>query len=43
MHRTLRMNLMAENVEILNSWMNGNNINVYYVKNTQKTMIDAEF
>lgn len=23
--------------------MNGNNINVYYVKNTQKTMIDADF
>ena len=37
------LNLKAKNDEILNRWMNGNNINVYYVKNTQKTMIDAEF
>ena len=42
MHRTLQLNLKAENDEITNSWMNGDNINVYYVKNTQKTMIDAE-
>lgn len=39
----VQLNLKAKNDEILNSWMNGNNINVYYVKNTQKTMIDAEF
>lgn len=43
MLRAVQLNLMAENVEILNSWMNGDNINVYYVKNTQKTMIATEF
>lgn len=43
MLRAVQLNLKVKNDEILNSWMNGNNINVYYVKNTQKTMIDAEF
>lgn len=43
MLRAVQLNLKAKNDEILNSRMNGNNINVYYVKNTQKTMIDAEF
>ena len=43
MLRAVRLNLKAENDENLNSLMNGNNINVYYVKNTQKTMIDEEF
>ena len=43
MLRAVQLNLKAKNDEILNSCMNGNNINVYYVKNTQKTMIDAEF
>ena len=43
MLRAVQLDLMAENDENLNRWMNGNNINVYYVKNTQKTMIDAEF
>lgn len=43
MLRAVQLNWKAENDEILNSYMNGNNINVYYVKNTQKTMIDAEF
>ena len=42
MLRAVQLNLKAKNDEI-NSLMNGNNINVYYVKNTQKTMIDAEF
>ena len=35
MLRAVQLNLMAENVEILNSWMNWVNINVYCVKNTQ--------
>ena len=43
MLRAVQLDLKAENDENLNRWMNGNNINVYYVKNTQKTMIDAEF
>lgn len=43
MLRAVQLNLKAENDEILNSWMNGDNINVYYVKNTQKTMIATEF
>lgn len=43
MLRAVQLNLKAKNDEILNSWMTGNNINVYYVKNTKKTMIDAEF
>lgn len=43
MLRVVQLNLKAENDEILNSWMNGDNNNVYYVKNTQITMIDAEF
>ncbi len=43
MLRAVQLNLMAENVEILNSWMNRDNINVYYVKNIQKTMIATEF
>lgn len=34
---------MAESVEIFDNRMNRNDVNVYYVKNTQKTMIDAEF
>ena len=36
MLRAVQLNLKAENDEILNSWMNGDNINVYHVKNTQK-------
>lgn len=43
MLRTLQLNLMAENIEILNGRINRNNVNLYFVKNTQKTMIDAEF
>ena len=43
MLRTLQLNLKTENDEILNSWMNWDNNNVYYVKNTQITMIDTEF
>ena len=39
MLRAVQLNLKAENDEILNSWMNWDNINVYYVKNAQKTMI----
>ena len=43
MLRAVQLNLKAENDEILNSWMNGDNINLYYVKSTQKTMIATEF
>lgn len=43
MLRAVQLNLKAENDEILNSWMSWDNINVYYVKNAQKTMIDTEF
>ena len=43
MLRAVQLNLRAENDEILNSWMNWDNNNVYYVKNTQITMIDTEF
>lgn len=42
MLRAVQLNIKAENDEILNSLMNRDNINVYDVKNTQKTMIDAE-
>lgn len=43
MHRTLQLNLMAEDVEILNSRTSRDNVNLYYVKNTEKTVIDTEF
>lgn len=36
MHRTLQLNLMAENVEILNSRTSRDNIILYYVKNTRE-------
>lgn len=36
MLRTLQLNLMAENVEILNSRINRNNVNPYAVKNTRE-------
>lgn len=36
MHRTLQLNLMAENVEILNSRTSRDNVNLYYVKNTRE-------
>ena len=36
MHRTLQLNLMAENVEILNSRMSRDNVNLYYVKITRE-------
>lgn len=42
MLRAVQLNIKAENDEILNSLMSWDNINVYDVKNTQKTMIDAE-
>lgn len=32
MHRTLQLNLIVENVEILNSRTNRDNVNLYYVK-----------
>ena len=43
MLRAVQLNLKAENDEILNSWMNCDNINVYYVRNAQITMNDTEF
>lgn len=43
MLRAVQLNLKAENDEILSSLMNRDDINIYYVKNTQKIMIDAEF
>ena len=36
MHRTLQLNLMAENVEILNSQTSRDNVNLYFVKNTRE-------
>jgi len=36
MHRTLQLNLMAEDVEILNSRTSRDNVNLYYVKNTRE-------
>ena len=36
MHRTLQLNLIAENVEILNSRTSKDNVNLYYVKNTRE-------
>lgn len=36
MHRTLQLNLMAENVEILNSRTSRDNANLYYVKNSRE-------
>ena len=36
MHRTLQLNLMAEDAEILNSRTSGDNVNLYYVKNTRE-------
>ena len=34
MLRTLQLNLMAESVEIIDTRMNRNDVNIYYVKNT---------
>ena len=42
MHRSLQLNLMAENVEILNSRMSRDNVNLYYVKITRENC-DTEF
>lgn len=36
MHRTLQLNLMAEDVEIINSRPSRDNVNLYYVKNTRE-------
>ena len=36
MFRTLQLNLMAENVEIVNSRTTRNNVNLYYVKNIRE-------
>lgn len=36
MHRTLQLNLIAENVEILSSRTSRDNIILYYVKNTRE-------
>lgn len=36
MLRAVQLNLKAENVEILNSRTNRDNINLYYVKNTRE-------
>ena len=43
MHRTLQLNLMAENVEILNSQTSSDNVNLYFVKNTRENCDDTEF
>lgn len=43
MLRAVQLNLKAENDEILSILMNRGDTNIYYVKNTQKIMIDAEF
>lgn len=36
MLRAVQLNLMAENVEILNSRTSRDNVNLYYVKNTRE-------
>ena len=36
MLRAVQLNLKSENVEILNSRMNRNNVNLYYVKITRE-------
>lgn len=36
MLRTLQLNLMTESVEIIDTRMNRNDVNLYYVKNTRE-------
>ena len=43
MLRAVQLNLMAENVEILNSQTSRDNVNLYIVKNTRENCDDTEF